>query len=206
MTLYKTLFFLQEICSYSCIDILTLLFNYNQMKMTYLSGHPPNMNSIGEVCDSLGTDSLTLFVGNHWVTLGLGEGGNISDPLFAYTELKYNVRQSVGGVPWAWRSKDKPTDINPLTLYWILWYLYALFSYILGEQALSKAFSQAHYKCLSNTGNVLFVDHKPFWAIVFTTLNKTLYTTLMDTMLKKTDTHRKHNKTIIFPRLSNKAK
>ena len=26
------------------------------------------MNSIGEVCDSLGTDSLTTFVGNHLAT------------------------------------------------------------------------------------------------------------------------------------------
>ena len=74
MTLYKTPFFLQEICSYSYIDILTMFFNYTQMKMTYLSGHPPNMNSIGEVCDRLGTDSLTSFVGNHWATPGLGEG------------------------------------------------------------------------------------------------------------------------------------
>ena len=36
--------------------------------MIYLSPPPPNMNSIGEVCNSLGTDSLTLFVRNHWAT------------------------------------------------------------------------------------------------------------------------------------------
>ena len=38
------------------------------MKMTYLSQPPPNMNSIREVCDTLGTESLTSFVGNHWAT------------------------------------------------------------------------------------------------------------------------------------------
>ena len=38
------------------------------MKKTYLSRPPPNMNLIGEVCDSLGKDFLTSFVGNHWAT------------------------------------------------------------------------------------------------------------------------------------------
>ena len=59
------------------------------MKMTYLSRPPPNMNSIREVCDSLGLDSLTMFVRYHWATGGLRvnltsvKGGIISDPLFA---------------------------------------------------------------------------------------------------------------------------
>ena len=53
-------------CSY--IHNSTMLFNYTQMKLKYLSLAPPNMNSIWEVCDSLGTDSLTSFVGNHWAT------------------------------------------------------------------------------------------------------------------------------------------
>ena len=78
-----------------------LVFN-PQMKMTYLSWHKPHMNSIGEVCDSLGTDSLTSFVRNHWATGWLrvnstsceGRDYNISDPLFAYTGLKVEGQQS----------------------------------------------------------------------------------------------------------------
>ena len=66
----------------------TLLFNHTQMKMTYLSQPPPNTNLVGEVCDSLGTDSLTTIVVNHWATGGLQmnstlvKGGIISIPLF----------------------------------------------------------------------------------------------------------------------------
>ena len=41
----------------------TLLLNYTQMKMTHLSPPPLNMNLIEEVCNSLGTNSLSLFVG-----------------------------------------------------------------------------------------------------------------------------------------------
>ena len=33
-----------------------------------VSQPPPNINSIGEVYNSLGTKSLTLFVGYHWAT------------------------------------------------------------------------------------------------------------------------------------------
>ena len=71
--------------------------------MDYLSRPPPNMNLIGEVCDSLGTDSLITFVGNHWATGGLRvnltsvKGRIISDPLFAYTGLKCKLWQSVDG-------------------------------------------------------------------------------------------------------------
>ena len=63
-----------------------------QMKMTYLSPPPPNMNLIREVYDSLGNDSLTLFARNHWATgrlwqyyiiLPTVKGGIISDALFA---------------------------------------------------------------------------------------------------------------------------
>ena len=55
----------------------------------YLSRSPPNMNFIGEVCDSLETDSLTTFIENHWATGGLWvnstlvKGGIIGIPLFA---------------------------------------------------------------------------------------------------------------------------
>ena len=55
---------------------LSVLWPCN-LNMTYLSWTPPNMNSIGEVCNSLCTDKLTLFVKNCRVTLGevnLGEG------------------------------------------------------------------------------------------------------------------------------------
>ena len=69
-TFVEPVFFLGKLF-YSYIHILTLLLNYIQMKMTCLSRPPPNMNSIGEVCNSLGLDSLTTFVGNHWATGGL---------------------------------------------------------------------------------------------------------------------------------------
>ena len=57
--------------------------------MTHLSQPPSNMNSIGEVCNSLRTDSLTIFVGNHLATGRLRlnstsvKGGIISEALFA---------------------------------------------------------------------------------------------------------------------------
>ena len=82
----------------------TVLFNYTQMKISYLSRPPPNMNSIGEVCDSLGKDSLTSIVGNHWTTRWLRwmrltrtrvKGGIICNSLIAYTGLKYYLQQSV---------------------------------------------------------------------------------------------------------------
>ena len=56
--------------------------------MAHLSRTPPNMSSIGEVCDSLGTDLLSLSGGNQWATGGLRvnstlvKGGLISFPLF----------------------------------------------------------------------------------------------------------------------------
>ena len=59
------------------------------------------MNSIGEECNSLRTDSLNSFVGNPWATGGLrvnstsGDGRDLSDPLFAYTGLKCKGLQSV---------------------------------------------------------------------------------------------------------------
>ena len=59
------------------------------MKMAHLSWTPPNMSSIGEVCDSLGAVWLSLYDGNHWATGRLRvnstfvKGGIISDSLFA---------------------------------------------------------------------------------------------------------------------------
>ena len=85
----------------STIILLSSLFNYNQMKMTYLSRPPTNLNLIGELCDSLGMDFLTSFVGNHSATGGFRvnstsvKGGIISDPLFACTGLKCKLWQSV---------------------------------------------------------------------------------------------------------------
>ena len=38
--------------------------------MANLSQTPPNMSSIGAVCDSLGKTSLTSLVGNYWATGG----------------------------------------------------------------------------------------------------------------------------------------
>ena len=83
LKLYKHVFFL-------CVGklplfISTLLFDYTKMKMTNLSWPPTNMNSIGEVCDSLGKDSLTLFVGNHctgllyWLTVVNSDSGEGRD-------------------------------------------------------------------------------------------------------------------------------
>ena len=53
---------------YSNIHTSTLLFNYTQMKMAYLSPPPQNMNLIRKVYYSLGNNSRTSFVGNHWAT------------------------------------------------------------------------------------------------------------------------------------------
>ena len=53
---------------YSFIHNSTLVLNYSQMMMTYLSRPPQNMNSILGVCNSLRTNSMTSFVGNHWAT------------------------------------------------------------------------------------------------------------------------------------------
>ena len=60
----------------------------------YASRPPPNMNWIREMCNSLGKDLLTSFVGNHLAAAGLrenstlGKEGNKSNPLFACTGLK----------------------------------------------------------------------------------------------------------------------
>ena len=45
--LATTIFKNQFLPAFSYIKISTLIFNYTQMKMTYLSWPPPNMNSIG---------------------------------------------------------------------------------------------------------------------------------------------------------------
>ena len=100
MNIFYTLFFLKENYFYSYIYISTLLFYYTQMKMTFLSRPPPNMNSIREVCKG----SLTLFFENHRATGCLRpydliwprvKGEVISDPLFAYTGLKCKLQQSL---------------------------------------------------------------------------------------------------------------
>ena len=71
------------------------------MKMTYFLWPPPNMNLIGEECDSFGTDSLTVFVRNHWATgwlrvnSTLGEGYDYKRSFFAHTGLKCKGQQSV---------------------------------------------------------------------------------------------------------------
>ena len=58
------------------------------MKIAHLSRPQPNMSLIGEGCDSLGTDQLSPFGGDHWATGGLRvnltavKGGLISFPLF----------------------------------------------------------------------------------------------------------------------------
>ena len=65
-----------------------MLFYYLQMKMPNLSRIPPNMSSIGEICDSLGTVWLSSYGGNQWATglLRLNstpvKGGLINFPLF----------------------------------------------------------------------------------------------------------------------------
>ena len=62
--------------------------------MTYLSQPPPNMNSIREVCNSLGADYLTSFVGHHWATGGLPvnwtseKGGIISADMQFVTDAR----------------------------------------------------------------------------------------------------------------------
>ena len=73
---------------YFYIYISTIFFNYTHMKMINFSWPSPNMSSIGEVCDMLGTVWLSLSGGNHWAT-GVFQlsstsmkGGLISFPLF----------------------------------------------------------------------------------------------------------------------------
>ena len=56
--------------------------------MAHLSQTPPNMSSIGEVCDSLGKTFLASLVGNRratgrlWVNSSSVKGGLINFPLF----------------------------------------------------------------------------------------------------------------------------
>ena len=56
--------------------------------MAHLFRPGPNINWIGEVCDTLRKTSLTSLVGNHWATAGLWvnsssvKGGVRSNPLF----------------------------------------------------------------------------------------------------------------------------
>ena len=56
--------------------------------MAHLFRPGPNINWIGEVCDTLRKTSMTSLVGNHWATAGLRvklssvKGGVRSDPLF----------------------------------------------------------------------------------------------------------------------------
>ena len=67
-TLFKNLHFFIKLL-YSFIHISTLLFNYSQIKMTYLSWPPPTMNSIHKECAiALEENSLTWFVRNHWAS------------------------------------------------------------------------------------------------------------------------------------------
>ena len=78
------------------ILLIHLHFNpvvfYTPMKMAHLSQTPPNMSSIGAVCDSLGKTSLTSLVGNYWATDGLRvnsspvKGEFIIFPLFLLEE------------------------------------------------------------------------------------------------------------------------
>ena len=42
-----------------------------QMNMTHLSQPQPNLSSIGEGCNSVRTDWLSSFAGNHWASGGL---------------------------------------------------------------------------------------------------------------------------------------
>ena len=60
--------------------------------MAHLSQTPPNMSSIGAVCNSLGKTSLTPLVSNYWATDGLWvnlsqvKGKLIIFPLFLLEE------------------------------------------------------------------------------------------------------------------------
>ena len=64
-----------------------------QMKTAHLSQIPPNMSSIGAVCDNFGKTSLTSLVGNFWATDGLRVNSSqvmgecIIFPLFLLEEI-----------------------------------------------------------------------------------------------------------------------
>ena len=96
--------------------------------MTHLSGPPQNINLIWEVCESLGTDKLTTFVGYHWgtgvlrVNLTTVKGGVISNHLLACTGLKCKPWQSVG-----WNT----------AIFW--WYFYTFFENVLLTIGLYRA-------------------------------------------------------------------
>ena len=53
--------------------MLTLVFNYTEIQMAHLSRPGPNIDWIGEVCDTLGRPSLTSLIDKHWAMLTLGE-------------------------------------------------------------------------------------------------------------------------------------
>ena len=69
-TFIKPVFF-GENCFYSYIYISTLLFYYIHMMMINLYQTPPNISSIGAVCESQGKKFLSLLVNNLGATGGL---------------------------------------------------------------------------------------------------------------------------------------
>ena len=71
-TFIKTVFFGGENCFYSYIYISTPLFYYIHMMIINLYQTPPNMSSIGAVCDSLERTFLSLLVDNLGAIGGLG--------------------------------------------------------------------------------------------------------------------------------------
>ena len=54
------------------------------MMMIHLSQTPPNMSSIGAVCDSLGKTFLTLLIANLWATGELREGPHATVHVLLY--------------------------------------------------------------------------------------------------------------------------
>ena len=61
-TFIKPVFF-WEIFFFSFINIQILVFHNPMMNLAHISQTPPNMSSIGAVCDALGKTSLTSLVG-----------------------------------------------------------------------------------------------------------------------------------------------
>ena len=94
-----------------------LLFNYTLMKLTHLPRPPQNINLIGELCNSLGKYSLTLFVRNSlgywpsptiWTHMTSGQGRDYKAILCLPTHGWIASSSSLWCITWPMQIKVKP--------------------------------------------------------------------------------------------------
>ena len=79
------------------------LMNYTQMKITYSYPPSPNSNLSREVCDSLGNDSMTSIVRNHWAPDWLCPIDLIWPPVLGKMKIRVNTVLSSFVTPPFWK-------------------------------------------------------------------------------------------------------